>query len=332
MALVYEPGDALPFHGPFQRLTNTTLLLTNKNNGPVAFKVKTTAPKKYCVRPNAGRIESGDSIKIQITLQPIKEEISGDIKCRDKFLVQSIQISPEMDSMPTTELWAMVEREAKSAISEKRLRVRYVLPKPTEEPTVTDVSHSIDEKSSAATGALGNAAPAQQQQQQQQQQRVSPTSRTLPGPSPLANSVDSYNESSVDGSPESTVKDVPRRLSVQAADGSRPQTASNRLFPDSSTAPSPNDTTSFVDDYHPSSSALPSDSQTLKDELDNANAVVQDLRRQLSEYKAQLEKIGASKAGRPVSVQPLSDTIDGLSMQSVAIVALVAFLVGYFFF
>ncbi|KAJ2617529.1 phosphatidylinositol-binding protein scs2 [Coemansia sp. RSA 1365] len=328
MALVYEPGDALPFHGPFQRLTNTTLLLKNKNNGPVAFKVKTTAPKKYCVRPNAGRIESGDSVEIQITLQPIKEEITGDIKCRDKFLVQSIQISPEMESMPMTELWAMVEREAKSAISEKRLRVRYVLPKPAEEPTVTEVSHSTDEKSSAVTADLGNAAPAQQQQQQ----RISPTSRTLPGPSPLANSVDSYNESPVDGSAESSVKDVPRRLSVQAADGARPQTASNRLFPDSSTAPSPSDTTSFLDDYHPSSSALPSDSQTLKDELDNANAVVQDLRRQLSEYKAQLEKIGTPKAGRPVSVQPLSDTIDGLSMQSVAIVALVAFLVGYFFF
>ncbi|KAJ2809388.1 phosphatidylinositol-binding protein scs2 [Coemansia guatemalensis] len=329
MALVYEPGDALSFHGPFKTLTNATLLLTNKNNGPAAFKVKTTAPKKYCVRPNAGRIESGDSIKIQISLQPIKEEMAGDTKCRDKFLIQSIQISPEMDSMPMSELWAMVEREAKSAINEKRLRVRYVLPKPAKEPASTDVSHTTDEKSPAATAALGSAAPAQQQQQQ----RISPTSRTLPGPSPLANSVDSYNESPADGSPaEPTVKDEPRKPSAQAADEPRPQTASNRLFPDSSTAPSPTDTTSFADDYHPSSSVLPTDSQSLKDELDNANAVVQDLRRQLSEYKAQLEKIGTSKAGRSMSAQSTSDTIDGLSMQSVAIVALVAFLVGYFFF
>ncbi|KAJ2083955.1 phosphatidylinositol-binding protein scs2 [Coemansia sp. RSA 988] len=328
MALIYEPGDALAFHGPFKSLTNATLLLTNKNNGPAAFKVKTTAPKKYCVRPNAGRIESGDSIKIQISLQPIKEEIAGDTKCRDKFLIQSIQISPEMDSMPMSELWAMVEREAKSAINEKRLRVRYVLPKPAKESVVTDVPNAIDEKSPAATAALGNAAPSQQQQ------RISPTSRTLPGPSPLANSVDSYNESSVDGSSaEPTERDVPRRQSVQTVDEPRPQTASNRLFPDSSTAPSPTDTTSFADDYHPSSSVLPSDSQSLKDELDNANAVVQDLRRQLNEYKAQLEKIGTSKSGRSMTAQQSSsDSIDGLSMQSVAIVALVAFLVGYFFF
>ncbi|KAJ2443668.1 hypothetical protein IWW46_002417, partial [Coemansia sp. RSA 2440] len=66
-------------------------------------------------------------------------------------------------------------------------------------------------------------------------------------------------------------------------------------------------------------------------ELEKANATIQELRRQLSEYKAQLEKVGSSKTMRPAYAQT-SDTIDGLSMQSVAIVALMAFLVGYFFF
>jgi len=31
----------------------------------VCFKVKTTAPKQYCVRPNGGFVESGQSIKVQ---------------------------------------------------------------------------------------------------------------------------------------------------------------------------------------------------------------------------------------------------------------------------
>ncbi|KAI9502093.1 PapD-like protein, partial [Coemansia spiralis] len=109
MALVYEPGDALAFRQPFKALTQDTLRLTNKNNAPVAFKIKTTAPKQYCVRPNAGRIDP-------VVLQAMKEEPPADFKCRDKFLVQSIQISPEMDAMPMTELWAMVEREARSSI------------------------------------------------------------------------------------------------------------------------------------------------------------------------------------------------------------------------
>ncbi|ORX66024.1 PapD-like protein, partial [Linderina pennispora] len=112
MALVYEPGDALVFRQPFKTLTQDVLRLTNKNNSPVAFKVKTTAPKQYCVRPNAGRIESGDAVEVQIVLQPMQEEFPADHKCRDKFLIQSIQITPEMDSMPMSELWAMVEREA----------------------------------------------------------------------------------------------------------------------------------------------------------------------------------------------------------------------------
>ncbi|KAJ2356384.1 hypothetical protein IWW50_002716, partial [Coemansia erecta] len=69
-----------------------------------------------------------------------------------------------------------------------------------------------------------------------------------------------------------------------------------------------------------------------KAELEKANATIQELRRQLAEYRAQLEKVGSGKAVRQEVVGQTSDTIDGLSMQSVAIVALVAFLVGYFFF
>ncbi|KAJ2238178.1 phosphatidylinositol-binding protein scs2, partial [Coemansia sp. RSA 455] len=59
---------------PFKAVTQDMLRLTNKNNSPVAFKVKTTAPKQYCVRPNAGRIEPGESVEVQVVLQPMKEE------------------------------------------------------------------------------------------------------------------------------------------------------------------------------------------------------------------------------------------------------------------
>ncbi|KAI8322941.1 PapD-like protein, partial [Martensiomyces pterosporus] len=104
MALVYEPGDALCFRQPFKGLTHDVLRLTNKNNSPVAFKVKTTAPKQYCVRPNA------------VVLQPMKEEVPADFKCRDKFLIQSIQISPEIESLPMSELWSMAEKLAKDSI------------------------------------------------------------------------------------------------------------------------------------------------------------------------------------------------------------------------
>ncbi|KAJ2773931.1 phosphatidylinositol-binding protein scs2, partial [Coemansia nantahalensis] len=239
---------------PFKTLTNTVLVLTNKNNGPTAFKVKTTAPKQYCVRPNAGRIEPGDSVTIQISLQPMKGELPADFKCRDKFLIQSIQISPEMESMPMTELWAMVERDAKS-----------------------------DDESSA--------------------QFVAEETVTAPAPAPA--------------------KSQPKLNADQA----RPQTASDRLFVDSS-APSPADTTALAQQGDSAAASVAGDSPS-RAELEAAKSTIQELRRQLAEFKALQDK----KPQPAVATRgAVSDSIEGLSMQSVAIVALVAFLVGYFFF
>ncbi|KAJ2631911.1 phosphatidylinositol-binding protein scs2 [Coemansia sp. RSA 1290] len=301
MALVYEPGDALTFCQPFKTLSHAVLRLTNKNNGPVAFKVKTTAPKQYCVRPNAGRIDPSQSVEIQVSLQPMKEELPADFKCRDKFLIQSIQISPEMESMPMTELWAMVEREAKSSINDKKLRVKYTLPADAEQQPA-----EADSKPPSAA----------------QPQRVSPPGRTLPGPSPLAKSVSNEHDAQEE---QPAARAVSRESKSSLASApERPQTASNRLFPDSAAA-SPGDT-SYADEH---SDTAPADKA--KSDLDKANATISELRRQLSEYKAQVEKVGSSRA-TPRPYAQTSDSIDGLSMQSVAIVALVAFLVGYFFF
>lgn len=44
--------------GPFTEVVTSTLTLRNPTNDPVIFKVKTTAPKQYCVRPNSGLLGS----------------------------------------------------------------------------------------------------------------------------------------------------------------------------------------------------------------------------------------------------------------------------------
>ena len=43
--------------GPFSGVVTTTLTLRNPSNDKVGFKVKTTAPKQYCVRPNSGVVD-----------------------------------------------------------------------------------------------------------------------------------------------------------------------------------------------------------------------------------------------------------------------------------
>ncbi|ONK59001.1 uncharacterized protein A4U43_C08F1950 [Asparagus officinalis] len=63
--------------------------LTNKTDQYVAFKVKTTNPKKYCVRPNAGIVLPGSTCNVTVTMQAQKES-PLDMRCKDKFVLQSV--------------------------------------------------------------------------------------------------------------------------------------------------------------------------------------------------------------------------------------------------
>lgn len=54
----------LNYLGPFTVPTTSLLKLANPSDKRVCFKIKTTAPKRYCVRPNAGILEPGNSISI----------------------------------------------------------------------------------------------------------------------------------------------------------------------------------------------------------------------------------------------------------------------------
>lgn len=40
------------------------MLLKNPTDQPILFKIKTTAPKRYCVRPNSGLLEPNNSLQI----------------------------------------------------------------------------------------------------------------------------------------------------------------------------------------------------------------------------------------------------------------------------
>lgn len=50
------------FAGPFKDVVTSELKLTNPTEKRICFKVKTTAPKRYCVRPNSGILESKASV------------------------------------------------------------------------------------------------------------------------------------------------------------------------------------------------------------------------------------------------------------------------------
>jgi hypothetical protein len=67
--------------------TAETIMLTNPHDSDVCFKVKTTAPRRYCVRPNAARIPPRQTVKVEVLVQAM-EQYPAEDKCKDKFLVQ----------------------------------------------------------------------------------------------------------------------------------------------------------------------------------------------------------------------------------------------------
>lgn len=57
------------FLGPFTQPVTSHMSLKNPTDKKIAFKIKTTAPKKYCVRPNCGIVEPKSSVEIASKLK-----------------------------------------------------------------------------------------------------------------------------------------------------------------------------------------------------------------------------------------------------------------------
>lgn len=101
--------------------------MTNSSKEPLAFKVKTTAPKLYCVRPNASIVAPGESIKISLILQGFTQPLPKDYKCKDKFLIVLLPC-PELDEPSKVgEMWSTLESKYKEQLLQRKLRVNYVI-------------------------------------------------------------------------------------------------------------------------------------------------------------------------------------------------------------
>ncbi|KAI9028315.1 PapD-like protein, partial [Phycomyces nitens] len=125
MSLKVVPGDQLEFVRPLTRVVTSTLRLQNSGTSNVAFKVKTTAPRQYCVRPNSGLIKPQSTMEVQVMFQPLSEEPPAGFKCKDKFLVQSVQVADNLEEI-SPDLWANIEATNKQSIEQKKLKCAFV--------------------------------------------------------------------------------------------------------------------------------------------------------------------------------------------------------------
>ncbi|CAN4125866.1 unnamed protein product [Withania somnifera] len=118
---IYPTELKFPFE--LRKQSSCSLQLSNKTDQYIAFKVKTTNPKKYCVRPNAGVVLPGSSCNVTVTMQAQKEA-PPDMQCKDKFLIQSaIAPSGTTSKGISPEIF---NREDGKVVDEFKLRVVYV--------------------------------------------------------------------------------------------------------------------------------------------------------------------------------------------------------------
>ncbi|KAG6606179.1 vesicle-associated protein 1-2-like [Cucurbita pepo subsp. pepo] len=122
--LSIEPLE-LKFSFELKKQISCSLQLSNKTESYVAFKVKTTNPKKYCVRPNTGVVSPGSTCDVIVTMQAQKEA-PADMQCKDKFLLQSVKT---FDGATAKDINAeMFNKEAGHVVEECKLKVVYCPP------------------------------------------------------------------------------------------------------------------------------------------------------------------------------------------------------------
>jgi len=123
--LISVHPDELKFQFELEKQSYADLKIVNNTERDVAFKVKTTSPKKYFVRPNTGVIHPLDSCIIRVTLQA-QREYPPDMHCKDKFLLQSTIVPPntDVDELPQDTFIKDIGRD----VEECKLRVVYTSP------------------------------------------------------------------------------------------------------------------------------------------------------------------------------------------------------------
>ncbi|XP_057742777.1 vesicle-associated protein 1-2-like [Arachis stenosperma] len=139
--LLHIHPQELQFPFELRKQISCSLQLSNKTDNYVAFKVKTTNPKKYCVRPNTGIVLPRTTCDIIVTMQAQKEA-PPDMQCKDKFLLQSV-VAPS-GATPKDITPEMFNKESGHDVEECKLRVVYVSPPRPPSP----VQEGSDEESS----------------------------------------------------------------------------------------------------------------------------------------------------------------------------------------
>ncbi|KAF2298563.1 hypothetical protein GH714_024123 [Hevea brasiliensis] len=135
--LEIQPRE-LKFIFELKKQSSCAVQLTNSTYDNVAFKVKTTSPKKYCVRPNVGIILPKSTCEFIVTMQAPKAT-SNEKVCKDKFLIQSIVVPVGTTEKDITS--NMFNKDDGKYIEEIKLKVGLI--SPPQSPVLSPVNEEF---------------------------------------------------------------------------------------------------------------------------------------------------------------------------------------------
>ncbi|KAL8704092.1 MAG: hypothetical protein Q9201_002753 [Fulgogasparrea decipioides] len=294
MSVELDPPE-LGFRRPFTHEVTQLLRLRNPSNDPIAFKVKTTAPKQYCVRPNSGKIDAGRDVEVQVLLQAMREDPPPDARCRDKFLVQTVALSRDSDASNIPAIWQNIEKVNKSSIQERKIRVAFL---PADGSTSTPSHQNVHgaHLGDEAPPAYGSPAPS----------FGSPGPDTVTPMNRSAN-LDAENKGQTGPTGAQSVAS-----NVQSTTTAAPSSVANAV------PTSGDDLRAQLADATATISRLKQQAEEQGLRQRKGDAVNQDAR----------ERITTGTTGMGVQQQPA----DGVPVQVVAALCLLSFLLAYFFF
>ncbi|CAL4141164.1 unnamed protein product, partial [Meganyctiphanes norvegica] len=117
LSLDIQPNEELMFNScSVGAAANITI--SNPSETTVAFKIKTTSPEKYRVRPSLGILEGGRHQDISVSLN---DNSSATQLVRDKFLVMAVHA--QSDNLNSQEVSQLFRTGSKEDVFEVRLRV-----------------------------------------------------------------------------------------------------------------------------------------------------------------------------------------------------------------
>ncbi|XP_026057503.1 vesicle-associated membrane protein-associated protein A-like [Carassius auratus] len=146
--LILDPPGDLRFRGPFTDVVTANLKLRNPSDRRVCFKVKTTAPRRYCVRPNSGVIDPGSAVTVSVMLQPF--EYDPNEKSKHKFMVQTI-FAPSGAS----DLEALWKDARPDDLMDSKLRCVFEMPSDNEKTNELESTKAPSALNASKDGASG---------------------------------------------------------------------------------------------------------------------------------------------------------------------------------